>query len=306
MKKTEFIRMALPSNTPSEKEQECLFVYEQLVELFERRDSVHMGYMRPLRDFADANFLEWRGRDGAINTASYYERHIFKNDAKYITEADLLRYCNFLVNMLTHLSRVPGFNVSEKTLLCTKAIFENIRSYVESLNKHINEDENGQLTFVTNDEVADIAIEAVKEIPKRGDLITEYNSVLPGTNIERKREILLHLAHTFEGLSKDYECNGVEELTSDIGFLVNDLNIRHNNEGAAVYQYLKDKNLEEWYDRLFNLLVRFFTMDCYVDIYEDIWELKWIKEPKKQRKSTKKYKGVQSTEKKPAETFVLK
>jgi hypothetical protein len=88
--------------------------------------------------------------------------------------------------------------------------------------------------------------------------IIEYNHYLLKGNISEKQKILKMLADKFEPTRKELgKINSV--LESNIGYLLNKMNIRHNNkEGKAASRYvvsITDEELENWYDETYQMLL---------------------------------------------------
>ena len=86
--------------------------------------------------------------------------------------------------------------------------------------------------------------------------IIQYNHHLLKGDIEKKRRILKVLADKIEPMRTEFKKQQKnKELESDIGFLLNNMNIRHNNlEGKNAVDYVKelsDEELEEWYDETY-------------------------------------------------------
>ena len=104
------------------------------------------------------------------------------------------------------------------------------------------------------------ATTAVSEIVKNevAFSVIEYNHFLLKNNIKRKKQILLSLAAEFETLRSDMK-NSNKQLCSDIGYLLNKMNIRHNNiDGENAIEHVKNMNadeLEEWYDEIYQMLL---------------------------------------------------
>lgn len=72
--------------------------------------------------------------------------------------------------------------------------------------------------------------------------IVQYNSYLLKGNLDRKREILLALSNEFEPIREEFKKIN-KKLASNCGFLLNKLNIRHNNNDKYVSK-LTDEEIE--------------------------------------------------------------
>lgn len=134
---------------------------------------------------------------------------------------------------------------------------ENVIGLIEDLGYEtkIIEDEERVLLVEKN-----AAATATAEIspPELSNKIIEYNHFLLKGNIEEKRRILLALADKFEPVRNELKRVNAT-LESNIGYLLNKMNIRHNNkEGKNASKYvanLSDEKLEEWYDEVYQMLL---------------------------------------------------
>lgn len=104
------------------------------------------------------------------------------------------------------------------------------------------------------------AVTAVSEIVpiELSNKVIEYNHFRLKGELEEKRKILLSLADKFEPLRNQLK-NINSTLESNTGFLLNKMNIRHNNkEGKNASEYvanLADEELEKWYDETYQMLL---------------------------------------------------
>lgn len=125
----------------------------------------------------------------------------------------------------------------------------------------------------------DAAMTAVAEIVdhKTAYVIIEYNHHLLKGNIAEKQRILKILADKFEPIRIELKKVN-KDLESNTGYLLNKMNIRHNNiEGKNAIEYVKnlsDKELEEWYDEIYQILLL-----CFLE-YDNIGRNKKVKELK--------------------------
>ena len=71
-----------------------------------------------------------------------------------------------------------------------------------------------------------------------------------------------------------------KELESNTGYLLNKMNIRHNNvEGKNAIEYVKnlsDEELEEWYDEIYQMLLLCFLEYDNIERNKKISELKEV------------------------------
>ena len=94
--------------------------------------------------------------------------------------------------------------------------------------------------------------------------IKEYNSPQTRGNLKRKREILFNLGNEYEPKVKQLE-KIYPTLEDSISFLLNKMNVRHNNKELGKYYCEKAATLTSFeqeliYDRLYNLLLLAFAI----------------------------------------------
>ena len=93
--------------------------------------------------------------------------------------------------------------------------------------------------------------------------VIEYNHYLLKGDINKKKEILLQLANKYEGIKSNIKrLNG--KLDDDIGFMLNNINIRHNNKsGKSKKEYvskMRKDTMEKWYDETYQMLLLAFLL----------------------------------------------
>lgn len=125
------------------------------------------------------------------------------------------------------------------------------------------------------------AMTAVIEIvdPKSAYVVAEYSHHLLKGNIDEKQRILKLLADKFEPMRGELKKVN-KDLESNTGYLLNKMNIRHNNiEGKNAIEYVKnlsDEELEEWYDETYQMLLLCFLEYDNIERSKKIGKLKEI------------------------------
>lgn len=97
-------------------------------------------------------------------------------------------------------------------------------------------------------------------------IILEYNHYLLKGDLERKKAILLKIAHVLE--SKKQEIKKINyQLHSDYSYLINNFNIRHNNCDISntknyneKFVKMSDQEKEEWYDEIYQMGLLIFLL----------------------------------------------
>ena len=96
-------------------------------------------------------------------------------------------------------------------------------------------------------------------------------------DLVKKGEVLFAIGKMIEPHFPDLKKYN-SDLESDLGFLLNHLNIRHNNlEGMRKSEYLEklnDGELEEWYDRTYTVLLYAILTLNYIKLNQEIKEFK--------------------------------
>ena len=114
---------------------------------------------------------------------------------------------------------------------------------------------------------------------------SNYQALVTGTNVwkgdlDKKRKILASLGGYVEPTLKSrvLQNSGYKQLESDIGFVLNNFNIRHNNKtGAKAQDYIiscSDKELEGWYDKAYNMLVAVIIINEHISVQQELAEIK--------------------------------
>ena len=184
---------------------------------------------------------------------------------------DFLSYAEFVINMV-HIAREDIFEYFETTV---KTIFENIRSILDSNNYKIQVTENNLLIIVANSETVTAVSEIYQDIAPK---VIEYNRFSLRGNLERKKELLVTIAHKFEGVEYKLQANNQSALAENVTFLLNSLNLRHNNaEGKHAKNKILQMNneeLEDWYDKTYDTMLLALLYANYTEILPYLKQLK--------------------------------
>lgn len=172
-------------------------------------------------------------------------------------------------------------NQNQNAVRIAQNIFRNIMTNCERLNFEIVEFSQGLFKIVEKNAAAT----AVADKYSGRDLefsykVIEYNHFLLKGNLGRKREILNAVADKFEAVKQKLKTNGFSNIESDAGYLVNNINIRHNNTDPqsqsqkAHVAAMPPAELEEWYDKTYDVLLLALLASDFSELHSDIQELK--------------------------------
>lgn len=235
-------------------------------------------------EIVQGNYLNWQHRNTTIDVFSLYKAlgfiEIFQMPFDFsisITQEMFLRYCEMMSNLLYMYYDAPDFDRDDEKNKKASSILENIKTGLGKLGYHAFVVKGEKKIIVVQDNcAATLAAELVDVANSKR--IMEYNRYLLQGDLARKKDILKNLADLFEGKRKQLDANNAKSLSDDIGFLLNSLDIRHNNrEGKNKNTYLRQlttKDLEEWYDKTYSLIVAAIITIERIEIGKDVALLK--------------------------------
>ena len=158
-------------------------------------------------------------------------------------------------------------------------IFENISSFLEKLNYEFREITSGRKIIVEKNPATTQAVEIVTD-DFTARVLIEYNHYALKGDLEEKRKILTVLGSYIEPILKSrvLQNAGYKQLESDVGFMLNNFHVRHNNkEGAKAQDYivgLNNEQLEEWYDKIYNAILSVIIINEHISTQNDVAKLK--------------------------------
>lgn len=172
----------------------------------------------------------------------------------------VLLYFEFMANMLfvckLGFESYTTFEEYQETD-AFKYIGENLNIIVSSLNMELKTFEEQEKVLLVEKDPAATAVAEIVE-PELAYQVIEYNHYLLKGDIEGKQKILKFLADKFEAIRPEVKSIN-PTLESNTGYLLNKMNIRHNNvSGKNAIPYVKnmsEKDLENWYDEIYQMIL---------------------------------------------------
>lgn len=231
-------------------------------------------------------FLEWTERETCLNCEDMREvlgiNGIVDNCRrnKEITVEQLLDYMEYAFNILYLFIKIDfkkvDFKIDKKVY---SAALDNIENVLNKLNFEIKFFGKSDKAIIAEKNPAATAVAEIVDENIAYDVI-QYNHYLLKGDIETKKKILLSLGaklepqrNTLKELNKNLETN--------IFFMLNNLNIRHNNcdvnDNGKYKQFVASMSkemLEEYYDELYQMILLAFLLMDNVDRMMKIDELK--------------------------------
>lgn len=231
--------------------------YDKLFTIFNTEDSD--GSI--LRDLCERFFLTLPFRGTCISFDEFNKTHgfFFERSPKEFDINYLVNYCEYIYNIVINIDTNLHFSNSR---------FPDPKEHIETLIEtigYMSIKDNDFTLFVPKSQPAIVVSEMLPS-----DLsykVIEYNHHSMKGDIGRKQATLKLLADQLE--AKRADLHSVDKtLTSDLFFIINTLNIRHNNVAPDSKSYIKavadmpKEELEEWYDRTYDMcLYAFMTLD---------------------------------------------
>lgn len=248
----------------------------------EEKSTYYPPYDLTLFEFVDQRcFRDWNYRGHFVNVKDFLEavnyNEIIKSAKNGDTEAFMilieltynlwnLAYCDIIDkdslskwnNNFFHLRDVMLDNLEKY----------NHKSYIDDERILIIEDKP-ELTAVAEIIEQDLAIDIIR-----------YNHRSMQGEIELKKKILISLGSELEPKRKELQVLN-KQLSEDIFFMLNNMNLRHNNRSKKDMGKYKEyvakmtkARLEKWYDELYQMMLLAFLLLDNVDRTENVKELK--------------------------------
>ena len=226
-----------------------------------------VNYISPI-EFADIYcFSKWKNRYSYLNIEDMADDLDIELDEDNIpdnlTTVEILKYLEFAINIIMLcdskiLQENSQYGYNNKYWI----LDENINIALEHLNFCKQELNNEERIILIEKNPSAIAVAEIVD-ENTACKVIEYNHYLLKGDIDKKKEILLQLANKYEGIKSNIKSlNG--KLDDDIGFMLNNINIRHNNKsGKSKKEYvskMRKDTMEKWYDETYQMLLLAFLL----------------------------------------------
>ena len=153
-------------------------------------------------------------------------------------------------------------------------IINNITNVLEKINYKLVQAEDGYFNIIEKDASTTAVAELYSDISAN---VIEYRRYNLKGNLERKKEILYNLSNKFEPIRATLKANNFSEIEDKTGDLLNNLDIRHNNKSGKnakdIVKNMSNEELEQWYDKTYDLLLMCFMFNNYLSFRDDIKDL---------------------------------
>lgn len=251
--------------------------------------NVHYSGNKTIIEFVNEYcFYDWKNRYSYLNIEDMAKDLNIKLDEDEISSnlesIEILKYLEFARNLIMlcdsklfidnekdDRDRYKYTYYQEYTVLK-----ENINIVLEHLNfstKLLKKEE--KIILIEKNSSAMAVAEVVDE--DTACKVIEYNHYLLKGDIDKKKEILLQLANKYEGIKNSIKSLN-KQLDDNIGFMLNNMNIRHNNKsGKNRKEYIskmRKDTMEKWYDETYQMLLLAFLLNEQNDRNKKISQLK--------------------------------
>lgn len=260
----------------------------KLYDLFSRKEFFVDIYLITLEKYINSRVfskLSFRGTfidlNDMLTTLKLSEEELLGPPLrKKVPLKKLFLFCEFLLALFTEGATELRSNDSawnQATL-----IIANINTIVDRTNHTLHDigtENRPRYIIVENNKLVSQACEFITEQPVALAMI-EYNHHALKGNTVKKRQILTELVNYVEPIknSNILRENGYAQLQSDVGFVINNFHIRHNNKtGTNAKEYisaLPDDELEKWYDKAYNLMLSVIVEAQNIRTHHEIEQLK--------------------------------
>lgn len=230
----------------------------------------HGYYSVSINDLVEDSFRDWEERQNYTSFSELREHLGFRiSDSNGIKSKAFLRahtnmedyflYCEMLINLFA------AFNLDRYG----NDYYSTVKDILNTMNYNIEKSGfeirtvNGKKVIVEKNAVSFAVADIASEI---SDVIIEYNHYLLRGEIKRKQEILKTISNSLEPKRKELnELN--KSATDDFFWMVNNLNIRHNNCDASnkktynsEFAQMSISEQEGWYDRTYDQALYLFVL----------------------------------------------
>lgn len=273
--------------------------YDKLERIYNELLNCDFGNYISLREAFSRLFRNYKRRGTYIDYNEFEKKFLPIKKAKtvknnswsevYIEFDDLCIYIEFLLEASSFLKEVSGYKRKENNIL--EDIFENIGKQLFFLDTQINnlidlmqceiKEVDGFKNIVKKEEVANIENAFDNSNRPIKNKFYEYIQTSNRTNLHRKREILSSLSNDWDGIKNNIKNDNIrKQVIDDLNFLLNNFNIRHNNNDNNNIAKIPEKELIGIYNIVYKYFLYAYTLfnvqelNCEVEKIKEKYKFK--------------------------------
>lgn len=230
--------------------------------LYDNRFQDQSGRWISMHDELGRWFLYYYFRGTCLTIEEFDDVHEFNfiREPQNFTIDNLIKICEYISNMLV---TYQGANFPSVKLINVPFYMDQINRVIETVG-YMESNQDGYIIYVEKSPAA-IAVAESDFIPEDMSYkVISYNHYSMRGQIEEKKTCLLQLAAILEGKRPELR-NADKVLESDLFFMFNNLNIRHNNidrdqpsKYKAYVAEMGTDELENWYDDTYQMCLLAF------------------------------------------------
>ena len=261
--------------------------FDRLYELFYVQNiSKYLTKPITIHNCCEECFISYPFRGTCISLEDFDKEHhyCFEKINHYIKNVNsnidlLISFCDYSFNLVLHCQKQihsTGISFFIKSVAYIQQYLEQVLKVAEKMG-YMQNSVAGVIEFVPKDQAAISVAEIVDSNLSYKTI--EYNHNSMKGDLDRKKAILLALADKLEPQREKLKQINFS-LESDLFFLFNSINLRHNNvdlDGKNYIHYvssMKNEEIECWYDDTYQMcLLAFLELD-HVDRKNRIHQLK--------------------------------
>ena len=206
------------------------------------------GHMLCLHDFLEALYFD-----------EMYKKAVEENsEESTINYIEIVENCLYL--FMSKYRQLDFFKYGDiRTTAKLRLLNDNLNDVLDHLNMKVEYFAEKEQAIIIERDPAVTAAAEISSNETAYEIIFYNHHTLKG-NTKEKAKILNYLANEFEAQRKALNQTNYS-LASDIAFLLNSLNIRHNNVDQKLNSYhstvaqMPSNELEAWYDELYQMLL---------------------------------------------------
>ncbi len=256
---------------------------KRIITMFEDEKTVKRAGYYSIKKYVDEYcFRDWSWRNHFIDVNDYLKALDYNGLKKNApVDIDSMLTLIELVYNFWNLTNEDFYDEDISIYWCGN--FHHIKTVMDDLLQQYNytayEDEENDCILIIEDKAEVTSVAEILPSSLSFDIIKYNHRSLKG-ELDVKKSILISLGAELEPKRKDLQTIN-KQLSEDIFFMLNNINIRHNNRSkkdkSKYKEYvakMKKPQLERWYDELYQMILLAFLLLDNLDRADKVKELK--------------------------------